>query len=74
MRKRGELLTVANVGTVVQGTEEESKVSRSLRFSFEANAREFIDDGAHASTISVQRLVGKESRTSGRVKTLGAVN
>jgi len=73
MKKRGELLTVANGGTVVQTQEEEPKVSGSLQSAFEAWVQDFIDGGAHADTIAAKRLVAKEFQTSCKVKTLAAV-
>lgn len=72
MKKRGELLTVANGGTVVQAAEED-KVSGSLQSAFEAWVQEFIDGGAHADTIAAKKLVAKEFQVSCKVKTLAAV-
>jgi integrase len=73
MKKRGELLTVANGGTVVQAAEGEHKVAGSLQSAFEAWIQDFIDGGAHADTIAAKRLVAKEFQVSCKVKTLAAV-
>jgi len=48
MKKRGELLTVANGGTVVQA---EPKVSGSLQSALESWIQDFVDGGAHPDTI-----------------------
>ena len=48
MKKRGELLTVANGGSVVQEPEGETKVAGTLHSAFEAWVQDFIDGGAHA--------------------------
>lgn len=73
MKKRGELLTVANGGTVVQEPEGESKVAGTLHSAFESWVQDFIDGGAHADTIAAKRLVAKEFQESCKVKTLAAV-
>ena len=73
MKKRGELLTVANGGTVVQEPEGESKVAGTLHSAFEAWVQDFIDGGAHADTVSAKKLVAKEFQESCKVKTLAAV-
>lgn len=73
MKKRGELLTVANGGSVVQKLEEESKVAGTLHSAFEAWVQDFIDGGAHDDTIAAKRLVAKEFQESCKVKTLAAV-
>jgi hypothetical protein len=73
MKKRGEPLTVANGGSVVQEPEGEPKVSGTLNSAFEAWIQDFIDGGAHADTIAAKRLVAKEFQESGKVKALAAV-
>ncbi|MGA2168399.1 MAG: hypothetical protein ABSG62_09310 [Terracidiphilus sp.] len=72
LKKRGELLAVANGGTVVQAQEEGPKVSGTLQIAFEAWVQDFIDGGAHADTIAAKRLVAKDFQTSCKVKTLAA--
>ena len=74
MKMRGELLTLANGGSVVQEPEGEPKVSGSLQSAFEAWVQDFIDGGAHADTIAAKRLVAKEFEESCRVKTLASAS
>lgn len=73
MKKRGELLTVANGGTVVEAIGEEPNVLGNLHSAFEAWVQDFIDGGAHADTIAAKRLVAKEFQVSCKVKTLAVV-
>lgn len=70
MKKRGELLTVANGGSVVQ---VEPKVAGTLKAAFEAWLQDKEDGGAHKDTVDAKKLVAKEFQASCRVKTLAAV-
>src|ERR1035438_7669558 len=69
MKKRGELLAVANGGTVVQP----ATVSGSLHSALEFWIQDFIDGGAHPDTILVKRMVAREFQQSCKLKALAAV-
>lgn len=70
LRKRGELQTVANGGTVVQSA---PNVSGTLQSAFDAWVQDRIDGGAHKDTVDAKKLVAKEFQASCKVKTLAAV-
>ena len=73
MKKRGELLTIANGGQVVQ-TEPASKVTGSLRASLDSWLEEIEDGGWHQDTYDAKRLVADEFTLSCKgVKLLSAI-
>jgi integrase len=69
LRKRGELQTMVNGGTVLQPT----TVSGSLYSALESWIQDFVDGGAHPDTILVKRMVAREFQQSCKVRTLAAV-
>ena len=69
LRKRGELQTIVNGGTVLQPT----TVSGSLHSALESWIQDFVDGGAHPDTILVKRMVAREFQQSCKVKALAAV-
>ena len=74
-RKRGELLTLANGGTVVseQNAPKQTTVQGTLKAALEAWIQEVIDRGQDAETIRAKRTCGNEFARSCKVKLLTAV-
>lgn len=74
-RKRGELLTLANGGTVVyeQNGTVQTTVQGTLKAALEDWIQEVIDRGQDAETIRAKRTCGNEFARSCKVKQLSAV-
>jgi hypothetical protein len=76
LRKRGELQTTANGGTVVQQTTSkvpEGNLRGTVKAAFEAWVQEEQDKGPHSETVRAKRMVGREFCQSCKVKMLSAL-